>query len=108
MMAGRMSILKIKVALEAERILSPAGMSTWSKRTIDMILSNKKHCGSSIAKSGKALYEIENHHEPIISLDLFERVQTAKAERTNIEVGEDGRKIRRRTKYSSQKAPDND
>jgi site-specific DNA recombinase len=106
MMAGRMSILKIKVALEAERILSPVGMSTWSKRTIDMILSSKKYRGLSVVKSGKASYEIENHHEPVISLELFERVQTAKAERTNIEMGEDGKKIRRRTKFTSQKTPE--
>ena len=54
-----MSILKIKSALEAEGITSPAGKSNWSKRTIDMILSNKKYCGSSIVKSSKAPYEIK-------------------------------------------------
>jgi site-specific DNA recombinase len=98
-----MSTLKIKAALETEAILSPAGKSTWSKRTIDMILSNKKYCGSFVVKGGGKSYECVNHHEPIILLDLFERVQTAKAERTNIEIGEDGRKLRRSTKYSSQK-----
>ena len=106
MMAGRMSILKIKAAMEAEGIMSPTGKSTWSKRTIDMILSNKKYCGLSVVKSGKAFYEIENHHEPIITPELFERTQTAKAERTNIEISEDGRKLRRRTKFTSQKAPE--
>jgi len=50
------SILKIKATLEAEGILSPARKSTLSKRTIDMILSNKKYCGLSVAKSGKAFY----------------------------------------------------
>ena len=98
-----LSILKIKAALEADGIMSPSGKSNWSKRTIDMILSNKKYCGLSVVKSGKASYEIENHHEPVISLELFERVQTAKAERTNIEIGEDGRKLRRSTKFTSQK-----
>ena len=98
-----MSILKIKTALEAEWILSPTGKSNWSKRTIGMILSNKKYCGSSIVKSGKAPYEIENHHEPIITLELFEQAQTAKAERTNIETGEDGKKLRKNIKFTSQK-----
>ena len=98
-----MSILKIRAALEADGIMSPTGKGNWSKRTIDMILSNKKYCGSSIVKSGKASYEIENHHEPIISLELFERVRTAKAERTNIEIREDGRKLRRRVKFTSQR-----
>jgi len=78
----RMSILKIKAALEVEGILSPTGKSIWSKRTIDMILSNKKYCGSSVVKGGKVSYEIENHHEPIISLEMFERAQTARTERT--------------------------
>ena len=98
-----MSILKIKAVLEAEGNLSPAGKSTWSKRTIDMILSNKKYCGSSVAKSEKESYELKNHHEQIISLELFERARTAKVERTNIEMGEDGRKLRRSTKFTSQK-----
>jgi site-specific DNA recombinase len=99
-----MSILKIKAALEAEGITSPSGKSVWSKRTIDMILSNRKYCDSSVAKSGREPYEIENHHEPIISLELFEQVRTAKVERTNIQVGEDGRKLRRSTKFTSHKA----
>jgi site-specific DNA recombinase len=102
-----MSILKIKAALELEGITSPTGKNIWSKRTIDMILSNKKYCGLSVVKSAKTSYEIENHHEPIITLDLFERTQTAKAERTNIEVGEDGKKLRRSTKFTSQKTPAN-
>ena len=101
-----MSILKIKSALEAEGIMSPTGKSTWSKRTIDLILSNKKYCGSSVAKSGKDPYEIENHHEQVISPEVFQQVQTARAERTNIEIGEDGRKLRRSTKFTSVKVPE--
>ena len=100
-----MSILKIKAALEAEGILSPAGKNIWSKRTIEMILSNKKYCGSSTAKSGRYPYMIENHHEPIITLEVFERSQVVKAERTNIEIGEDGKKLRRNIKFTSQKTP---
>ena len=72
--------------------------------SLDMILSNKKYCGLSVVKSGKSFYEIDNHHEPIITLEVFERTQVTKAERTNIEIGEDGRKIRKRTKFTSQKA----
>ena len=99
----RMSILKIKAALEAEGIMSPTGKNIWSKRTIDMILSNKKYCGYSVARSGKDPYLIENHHEPIITLEVFERAQAAKAERTNIEIGEDGRKHRKNRKFTSLK-----
>jgi len=94
-----MSILKIKAALEAEGIMSPTGKSTWSKRTIEMILSNKKYCGLSVVKAESKLYECVDHHEPIISLELFQQAQKAKTERTNIEVGEDGKKLRRSTKF---------
>lgn len=98
-----MSILKIKAALEAEGILSPTGKNIWSKRTIDMILSNKKYCGFSIARSGKDPYLIENHHEPIITNEVFEQAQAAKAERTNTEIGKDGKKRRKNIKFTSQK-----
>ena len=98
-----MSILKIKATLEAERITSPTGKNIWSKRTIDMILSNKKYCGFSIARSGKDPYLIENHHEPIISSQVFDQVKAAKVERTNTEIGDDGRKIRKNIKFTSQK-----
>jgi len=70
-----------------------------------MILSNKKYRGSSVAKSGKDPYETENHHEQVIWPELFHQVQTAKAEQTNIETDEDGRKHRRCTKFTSQKTP---
>ena len=73
-----MSILKIKAALEADGIMSPTGKDGWSKRTIDMILSSKKQCGYSIVKAGDKSYECVYHHEPMISLDLFERVQKPK------------------------------
>jgi len=99
-----MSILKIKATLEADGIMSPTGKSNWSKRTIDMILSNKKYCGFSVAKGEKGTYERENHHEPIITLDLFEKVQTTKIERTNVEIDEDGKRHRKSQKYSSQKS----
>ena len=70
---------------------------------IDMILSNKKYCGFSVTRSGKDPYLIENHHEPIITVEVFEQVQATKAERTNIETGEDGRKHRKNRKFTSLK-----
>ena len=101
-----MSILKIKAALEAEGIMSPTGKSNRGMRTIDMILSNKYYCGLSVVKSRGQLYAIENHHEPTIAVDLYEKVWTAKSERTDIETGEDGRKLRKGAKFASQRTPD--
>ena len=60
----------------------------------------------STMRSNAMYYERQNYYEPIISLDLFEQVRSAKAERTNIEMGEDGRKLRRSTKFTSQRTPD--
>ena len=98
-----MSILKIKAVLEADGILSPTGKDRWSKRTIDMILLNKKYCGYSVVKVENKSYEQDNHHKPIIPLELFEKVQAEKVERTNVEIGEDGKLYRKSAKYSSQK-----
>ena len=97
-----MSILKIKAALETEGIMSPTGKDHWSKRTIDMILLNKKYCGYSVVKVENKSYEQDNHHEPIIPLELFEKVQAEKVKRTNVEIDENGKLHRKSTKYSSE------
>lgn len=98
-----MSILRIQSSLKADGILTPTGKSNWSKRTIDTILSNKKYCGFSVVKIKDINYECKNHHEPIIPLEIFEKVQSAKFERSNVEIGEDGKRHRKNTKYSSKK-----
>lgn len=116
------SILKIKAALEKSNILSPSGKQTWSKRTIELMLKNKKYCGFSVAyktysegepkskrkinKGEHAIVEIANHHEPIIPLELYEKVQQEIIARSNIEIGEDGTKKRKSTKYSAKKTQD--
>ncbi len=97
-----MSILKIKAVLEADGILSPTGKERWIKRTIDMILLNKKYCGYSVVKAENKSYEQDNHHEPIIPLELFEKVQVEKVKRTNVEMGENDKLYRKSKKYSSQ------
>jgi len=81
--------------------MSPTGKDRWSKRTIDMILLNKKYCGYSVVKVENKSYEQDKHHEPIIPLELFEKVQAEKAKCTNVEMGENGKLHRKSTKYSS-------
>ena len=111
-----LSVVKIKAKLEQEGIPSPAGKNVWSKHTIDSILKNKKYCGFSIVyqtfmdgyPTPKRItnigyhpkYEIAEHHIPIIPLELFERVQQVRADRTNVEVDADGNRRRKKTKYS--------
>ena len=46
-------------------------------------------------------YEQDNHHEPIIPLELFEKAQAEKAKRTNVEIDENGKLHRKSTKCSS-------
>jgi hypothetical protein len=42
----------------------------------------------------------EYHHPPIINRDTFDLVQEMKKSRTNIELDEDGNKVRKSTHYS--------
>ncbi|MBO6082170.1 MAG: recombinase family protein, partial [Bacteroidales bacterium] len=114
-----LSILKIKQQLESRGIPSPTGKPAWSKHTIDTILDNKKYIGVSVIyktyhtghpESKRVLnrgthdrYELNGHHIPIIPADLFEKVQSTRAERSNIELDEDGKPKRKSKKYSAAK-----
>ena len=118
-----MSVVKIKDALEKEKIKSPSGKDAWSKHTIELILTNKKYCGFSVVyktyltgepktkrktnKGEHMMVEMANHHEAIIPLELFERVQAEKASRSNIEIDDNGTPRRRSTKYSAAKSSEN-
>jgi len=93
------SFIGIVNELASQEIKSPTGKDTWSKRTIDTMLSNEKYTGKVILlKSDDTTpsYQFENHHEPIISDAMFDAVQFEKEKRTNIENGK-----RKSTKYSS-------
>ena len=48
-------------------------------------------------------YAAEGNNEPIIPEEMFNRVQEERSRRSNIEVGEDGVKHRKSTKYSAKK-----
>ena len=102
--------------LENSNIKSPTGKEKWSKRTIQKILTNEKYIGSVIL--GKTYtdtypsskqrvnngahdkYLMENNHEPIISIEVFENVQESIRARSNIEII-DGKVRRKNTHYSS-------
>lgn len=102
--------------LENSSIESPTGKEKWSKRTIQKILTNEKYIGNVIL--GKTYtdtypsskqrvnngvqdkYLMENNHEPIISTEVFEKVQEEINIRSNIEIV-DGKVKRKNTHYSS-------
>ena len=97
------SIVGIIKELERLGIKTPTGKDEWSKRTIDVMLSNEKYIGI-VRLLDKGEHEVhyvsENNHPPIIFKEKFEAVQVEKKNRSNIVKTEDGYK-RRNKKYSS-------
>lgn len=112
-----LSVVKIIRVLEEKGALSPTGKPKWSKRTIETILTNKKYIGTSVIyksfQSGYPqpkrinnhgehdVYELADHHVPIIAEEIFAKAQEARIARTNMETDDEGNKRRRKTKYSS-------
>jgi DNA invertase Pin-like site-specific DNA recombinase len=83
--------------LHDENILSPSGNQKWSKRTIEDILNNEKYCGDMLLRkkmNGRVVrhdnlialrlnqYLVKNHHEPIISREIYQNVLKLRKERT--------------------------
>lgn len=113
-----MSLVKIKAALENDNIPSPTGKEQWSKHTLDFMLTNTKYYGTSIIfKTHTPEYKVkrrvndgeveryasEGNNKAIIPEDIFSKVQEERSRRSNVEVGEDGVKKRKSTKYSAKK-----
>lgn len=87
--------------MEKRKIKSPKEKETWSKRSIDTMLSNEKYAGRVIllkSNSSAPSYEFKEHHEAIISEEIFEEVQLEKQRRSNLENGN-----RKSSKFSSKK-----
>ncbi len=98
------SILGIKRILEANGVLSPTGRPTWSKKTIENILSNRKYTGMVTLSNSVdgSLYVLKQHHPAIITEYEFNTVQQIREERSNVITDETGTH-RKSTKYSSKK-----
>ena len=99
------SIVGIISELEKLGIKSPTGKDKWSKRTIDVMLSNEKYIGTvRLLNSGK--YEFEyvstDNNPAIITDEQFKLVQNEKLRRSNVVRGKNGNR-RKDTKYSSKK-----
>ncbi|HVI42094.1 MAG TPA: recombinase family protein [Anaerovoracaceae bacterium] len=85
---------KITAGLEKQGISSPTGKAKWNREAISKLLSNEKYtgsvllqktlsfCGMQFKNDGELRQVlIKNHHESIISVQDFERVQQIKNER---------------------------
>ena len=113
------SILAIIRYLEEECIQSPTGKEHWAKRTIDTMLSNEKYTGNVVVGKTYGLEYPNNKriinkgefqkylaidcHFPIISQELFDKVQLEKTRRSNIQVVDDNA-TRRTTHYSMKRS----
>lgn len=109
------SIDMIIKELAINSIKSPKGKDKWSKRTIQKFLTNEKYIGNVMLgktytgtfsnnkqKVNKGEWEkfiIQDAHEPIISISIFEKVQEEIKRRSNIE-GVNGKTRRKSTHYS--------
>lgn len=110
------SILAIIRELKKEEIKSPTGKDSWSKRTIENILSNEKYTGNVIVgktyttnylenkrrvnKGERQKYKVSDTHPPLILKDQFEQVQEEKLRRSNIHQNVDGTINRKPNHYS--------
>jgi len=98
-----LSIIGIKQELEKRRIKTPTGKEKWSKRTIDVMLSNEKYIGVvRLLNAGEHQehYVSENNHSAIISKEQFGAEQMEKNNRSNVVKSGEGNR-RKSRKYSS-------
>lgn len=111
------SLSKISGKLYDMRAPSPTGKEKWTSGTINKLLSNEKYTGDVLLQktyisdfwnhkqsenNGKyPQYLFENNHPAIIPKDVFELVQKEKICRTNVEVNNKSKTVRKSTRYSS-------
>ena len=110
------SIVSIIRELESQGIKSPQGKDTWSKRSIQTILTNEKYAGHVLVgktysgdfpnnkqrknRGEQEQFLMKNAHEPIIKEEMFDRVQAEMQRRSNTEVV-NGKTKRKDTHFSS-------
>ncbi len=109
------STKKIAQGLEADGIMNGAGHTKWCDTNINQILTNEKYMGDALLQKTYTLdpleklrkknngevaqYYVENSHEPIISKEIFTRVQQEKARRAALIATDEGRRHQYSSKY---------
>lgn len=89
------SLGEIAAGLEKQGILSPTGKAKWSREAISKLLSNEKYIGSVLLQKTVSICGVQfqndgeqdqvlikGHHEAIISVADFEKVQQLKMRRS--------------------------
>lgn len=103
---GGLSINGIIKELEKQTIKSPTGKDKWNKRSLEVMLSNEKYKGAVrlfADKMSDVQYLATDNHPAIITEEVYEAVQKAKADRSNVVIDKNGHSVRKSTKYSSKK-----
>ncbi len=89
------SLGKIVNTLAEKKVASPSGKDKWSRKVIDVLLSNEKYIGQvmlqktivqdrqQINNNIETQYILADHHPAIISKKLFYMVQIEKEKRSN-------------------------
>ena len=112
------SLLVIKKKLEADGILTARGNKKWSSESVKRILQNEKYCGdvllqktfvedvlTGVSKKNTGQlpqYYIENHHEGIVTKQMFREVQAEIARRNSKDAA--NKRKRHRGRYNSKYA----
>ena len=120
------SSYRIKRILEADGIKTVTGNTVWQATVIDKMLTNEKYMGDALLQKTYTVdfltkkkvlnkgivprYYIENDHEPIITKELFHRVQEEKAGRSGLyrpasRKKDAGKKSRYSSKYALSDLP---
>ena len=110
------SLSGISKELESAKIKSPTGKDKWSSEAISKLLSNEKLTGEVLGqktyvknfldgkqvknKGQKAKYLVTNHHDPIITKSMFNKVQQEKESRSNVSIGKN-KIVRKKNRYSN-------
>lgn len=94
-----LSLGDIKARLDTDRVPTAKGVRTWSSQVIRNILTNEKYIGDALLqktyitdciskqvkknRGERPMYYVENHHEAIVSKELFNRVREEMTRRTS-------------------------
>ena len=116
------SVHKICRQLESLDIPSLSGKKQWYHHTIEKMLVNEKYYGAvcigktyqsddvasklKVNNGERDLVWWFDHHEPIISKEMFAQVASERSRRSNIELDENGAKRRKSIRYCSPKTVD--
>lgn len=95
-----LSVIKIISELEKEEVLTARGNKKWSKRAIDVILTDERYTGERRTGPAHRVNIEKLPYPPIISASEFDEAQANRKERSNLVTTEDGKK-RKPVRYKS-------